>query len=251
MSASQTPIAEIADEAHRILGAASAAEVPLRLIGGLAVLFHADSLHPALVRAYKDIDLATPKGQGRKVAELMTSLGYEPAKEFNALNGSRRLLFYDLPNERQVDVFVGTFEMCHVIPIGDRLSLDPTTIPLAELLLTKMQVVELNEKDMTDIVAILHHHDVAEHDDDAVNAAFVARLAAEDWGLWRTTRMNVERVREQARAVGLSDEEYRTVMDRLDRLWERIEAEPKSRGWRLRDRVGDRKRWYETPDEVA
>jgi hypothetical protein len=111
MSVSQTPIAEIADEAHRILGAASAAEVPLRLIGGLAVLFHADSLHPALVRAYKDIDLATPKGQSRKVAELMTSLGYEPAKEFNALNGSRRLLFYDLPNERQVDVFVGTFEM--------------------------------------------------------------------------------------------------------------------------------------------
>ena len=251
MSTTETPLAEIAEEAHRILDAAEREGVPLRLIGGLAVLFHADPLHPAFARAYKDIDLATTKGQGRKVAELMSSLGYAPAKEFNALNGNRRLLFYDVPNERQVDVFVGTFEMCHVIPISDRIALESKTIPLAELLLTKLQVVELNDKDLTDIVALLHHHDVADHDDDTVNAAFVARLAAEDWGLWRTTKMNVERVRERARAVGLSDDEYRTVMERLDVLWERIESEPKSRGWRLRDRVGDRKRWYETPDEVA
>src|SRR5437764_9252274 len=174
MSVSETPLAGIAEEADRILAAAGRADVPLRLIGGLAVLFHAESLHPALVRTYKDIDLATTKGQGRKVADLMAGLGYTPAKEFNALNGNRRLLFSDVTNERQVDVFVGTFEMCHVIPISDRIALDTKTIPLAELLLTKLQVVELNEKDLTDIVALLHHHDVAEHDDDAVNAAFVA-----------------------------------------------------------------------------
>jgi hypothetical protein len=181
----------------------------------------------------------------------MASLGYEPAKEFNALNGNRRLLFFDVPNERQVDVFVGTFEMCHVIPISDRIAIEEKTIPLAELLLTKMQVVELNEKDLTDIVALLHHHDVADHDDDAVNAAEVARLTADDWGLWRTTQMNIERVRERAGTVGLSDEEHQQVMERLDALAAAIDARPKSRGWRLRDRIGDRKRWYENPDEVA
>ncbi len=251
MSDVSAPLAEIADEAHRILAAAEQADVPLRLIGGLAVLFHSDPLHPALERPYKDIDLATVKGQGRKVGELMASLGYEPAKEFNALNGNRRLLFFDVPNERQVDVFVGTFEMCHVIPISDRIAIEEKTIPLAELLLTKLQVVELNEKDLTDIVALLHHHDVGDHDDDTVNAAEVARLTADDWGLWRTTQMNIDRVRERAGTVGLSDEEHRQVMERLDVLVAAIEAQPKSRGWRLRDRIGDRKRWYENPDEVA
>jgi hypothetical protein len=251
MSDVSAPLAEIADEAHRILAAAEQADVPLRLIGGLAVLFHSDPLHPALERPYKDIDLATVKGQSRKVGDLMASLGYQPAKEFNALNGNRRLLFYDVPNERQVDVFVGTFEMCHVIPISDRIAIEEKTIPLAELLLTKMQVVELNEKDLTDIVALLHHHDVADHDDDAVNAEEVARLTADDWGLWRTTQMNIDRVRERARTVGLSDAEHRQVMERLDALAAAIDAAPKSRGWRLRDRIGDRKRWYENPDEVA
>jgi hypothetical protein len=251
MSDVSAPLAEIADEAHRILAAAEQADVQLRLIGGLAVLFHSDPLHPALERPYKDIDLATVKGQSRKVGDLMASLGYQPAKEFNALNGNRRLLFYDVPNERQVDVFVGTFEMCHVIPISDRIAIEEKTIPLAELLLTKMQVVELNEKDLTDIVALLHHHDVADHDDDAVNAEEVARLTADDWGLWRTTQMNIDRVRERAGTVGLSDEEHRQVMERLDALAAAIDAAPKSRGWRLRDRIGDRKRWYENPDEVA
>lgn len=251
MSDVSAPLAEIADEAHRILAAAEQAGVELRLIGGLAVLFHSDPLHPALERPYKDIDLATVKGQSRKVGDLMASLGYQPAKEFNALNGNRRLLFYDVPNERQVDVFVGTFEMCHVIPISDRIAMEEKTIPLAELLLTKMQVVELNEKDLTDIVALLHHHDVSDHDDDAVNAAEVARLTADDWGLWRTTQMNIDRVRERAGTVGLSDEEHRQVMERLDALAAAIDAAPKSRGWRLRDRIGDRKRWYENPDEVA
>jgi hypothetical protein len=246
-----TPLQEIAEEARRVLSAAAERDLPVRLIGGLAVYFHADPLHPALERPYKDIDLATVKGQGRRVAELMTALGYEPAKEFNALNGARRLLFYDVPNQRQVDVFVGSFEMCHAIPISERIAIEPHTIPLAELLLTKLQVVELNEKDLTDIVALLHHHEVEDHDQDAINAAFIAGLTAEDWGLWRTSKLNLERVRDQAASVGLSDPEHERVLEKVEVLWSRIEAEPKSKRWKLRDRVGDRKRWYETPDEVG
>jgi hypothetical protein len=247
----ETPLREIAEEARRVLSAAAQRDLPVRLIGGLAVYFHADPLHPAFERPYKDIDLATVKGSSRKVAEMMTELGYEPAKEFNALNGHRRLLFYDVPHERQVDIFVGSFEMCHAIPISQRIALEPDTIPLAELLLTKLQVVELNNKDLTDIVALLHHHEVADHDQDAINAAFIAGLTAEDWGLWRTSKLNLERVRDGSVEVGLSDSEQSVVLDKVEVLWSRIEAEPKSRRWKRRARIGDRKRWYETPDEVA
>jgi hypothetical protein len=245
-----TPLGDIIAEADRLLAAAHERNVRVRLIGGLAVYFHADHVHPALARPYGDIDVATTKAESRDVTELMTDLGYEPAKQFNALNGSRRLLFRDLHNERKVDVFVGRFEMCHTIPITDRITLDERTIPLAELLLTKLQVVELTEKDLRDLVALLHHHEVAEHDDDAINAAFVAGLTADDWGLWRTVKLNVERVREQIGTLGLEPAHEQRVLERLDALWARIEAEPKSTKWRLRDRVGDRKRWYEIPDEI-
>ena len=140
--------------------------------------------------------------------------------------------------------------MCHEIPIDRRVAVDPTTIPLAELLLTKLQVVKLNEKDLRDIVAILHHHDVGEADGDTINAARVAELCADDWGLWRTTKMNVERVRDGVEHYDIAAAERDEVERRLDVLWARIEAQPKSRGWRLRDRVGDRKQWYEDPEEV-
>jgi hypothetical protein len=177
-------------------------------------------------------------------------MGYQPQEQFNAMNSHERLLFHDLGNGRQLDVFVGAFRMCHQIPITDRITLDPMTLPLAELLLTKLQIVNLNEKDLRDIVAILHHHEIADHDGDTINATRVAQLCSEDWGLWRTCKLNVGRVREGLAHYDMADHERLAVEERLDRLWERIEAEPKSRGWRLRDRIGDRKRWYDEPEEV-
>ena len=212
---------------------------------------HSEHPAPALQRAYKDIDLVTLKGSSRKVRQFMDAMGYTRDAIFNATNGHRRLLFYDVPHERQVDVFVGSFEMCHRVPVTERIELDHLTVPLAELLLTKMQVVELNEKDQRDIVALFHDHDVGSSDDDQINADYIARLLAQDWGFWRTTRMNVDRTREAASHYDIGADAQALVRDRVDRLWQRIQAEPKPSRWRMRDRVGDRKRWYEQPEEVG
>src|SRR4029077_2748772 len=104
---------------------------------------------PIFEREYKDIDLVTLKGRSREVSRFMESMGYASDKIFNATNGHRRLLFYDVPNQRQVDVFVGSFEMCHEIPVTERIELATHGIPLAELLMTKMQIVQMNAKDQT------------------------------------------------------------------------------------------------------
>ena len=248
--AESATLADIVAEAERLLAAARARDVPVRLLGGLAVHLHTEEIPASLRRPYDDIDVATTKAASRTAGDLFATLGYEPSKEFNALNGSRRLLFFDPQNERKLDVFVDTFELCHTIPITARLPLDERTIPLAELLLTKLQVVELTDKDLRDIVTLLHRHDVGTHDDDTINSDFIATLTAGDWGLWRTVKLNAERVREQIGSLSLDAAASERVLERVDRLWERIEREPKTRKWGLRDRVGDRKRWYELPDEV-
>jgi hypothetical protein len=246
------PLADIVLEADRLLQAAVAADVPVRLVGGLAVRAHVGG-DPIITRAYKDIDLVTLKGRGKRVSEFMTGMGYEADRAFNATNGHRRLLYYDPPHGRQVDVFVGTFEMCHSIPITDRIELHASAVPLAELLLTKMQIVELNAKDQADILTMLYHHEVAEDDGNgnAVNAARIAQLCAGDWGLWRTTRMNVERTRNALAGSALTPEQQGVVRERLERLWDRVEREPKSTKWKMRNRVGDKVRWYEEPEEVG
>jgi hypothetical protein len=247
VAAGEQPIVE---EARRILREASDRGVPVRLVGGLAIRLHAEPLHAAFVREYKDIDLVTVRSSGGDVARLLEALGYTGADEFNALNGHRRLLYGDERTGRRIDVFVGEFAMCHSIPVTERLDRDPATVPLAELLLTKLQIVELNERDATDAAALLHHHEVAAHDDDALNADRVAALCAADWGLWRTVTMNLERVGRHADRLDVADEEHARIRGRIEQLRARIDGEPKSRGWRLRDRVGDRKRWYALPEEV-
>jgi hypothetical protein len=247
-----TPNADIVAEASRLLAAAQAADVPVRLVGGLAVRAHLpNGTEPVISREYKDIDLVTLKGRSKAVTQFMTEQGYEADRVFNTTNGHRRLLYYDVPHQRQVDVFVGAFEMCHAIPITERIELHPVAVPLAELLLTKMQIVELNAKDQSDIVTLLYHHDVGEGDDGVINAKRVAQLCAADWGLWRTTKMNVERTRQALAGDDFSPEVRAVVEPRLERLWEAIEGASKSSRWKMRNRVGDKVRWYEEPEEVG
>jgi hypothetical protein len=240
---------DIVEEALRIVSEANARSVPLRLIGGVAIRVRAaDALPAALVRTYDDIDMVTLKGFRRPVSTLLTDLGYAQDERFNSLSESR-LLFYDVPNQRQADLFVGELRMCHRIAITDRIVRETFTTPLAELLLTKLQIVELNKKDLIDIYMLLHAHDIS-GEDDGVNGAYVAQLCARDWGLWRTTKMNLERASEGLVESGLDESAQREIDARIDRLWQRIEAEPKSLRWKSRARVGDRMRWYEEPEEV-
>jgi hypothetical protein len=163
------------------------------------------------------------------------------------MNSKERMLFFDNAHGRQVDVFVGAFRMCHEIPLEQRLEVDEASVPLAELLLTKLQIIEVNEKDVRDTVAMLLEHPLGDADGPTVNAAQVAKLCADDWGLWRTITANLETVRQQAARY---DVDHVAVEQRLTELLERIDAEPKSRGWRLRAKIGERKRWYELPEEV-
>lgn len=247
----QTPLSEILGEARRLLALAEERTVPMRLVGGIAIRIRSDeAYHPCLERAYKDIDVLTPGKGGPDTASLLYDAGYEPSREFNGLNGHRRLLFLDAHNERKLDVFVGEFSMCHAIPMRARAMLEPGTVPLAELMLMKLQIVELTEKVLRDVVALLHYHDVGEADGEMINAGYIARLCAGDWGLWRTCKLNLERVRDALPGYKFTGAERDVVADRLERLWARIESEPKPSRWRMRDRIGDRKRWYEEPDEV-
>jgi hypothetical protein len=246
-----TILEDIVAEGERILGLASQAGVPMRLLGGVAVRLHADELPPALDRQYKDLDFAVTKKAASAADQVLKDAGYEPHVSFNAMHARERALFFDDEHGRQVDVFIGSFRMCHAIPLSDRLGLERGTVPLAELLLTQLQILEVNEKDVRDTVLLLHGHPVEDHDGEAINGARIAELCASDWGLWRTITANLQRCREHLGDYDLDEADRDRIAARFDQLLERVEAEPKSRGWKLRARVGERKRWYDLPEEVS
>jgi len=242
---------DVVEEARRVAGIAEDRGVALRLLGGVAVNVRArDGLDPAFRREYGDMDFIVPKGRSAQTQKFLEALGYAPQTRFNTLYGTERLLFFDDENDRQVDVLVGSFRMCHEIPIGKRLELEPVTIPLAELLLTKLQIIELNEKDVRDALALLHDHPVGESDGDSVNAAHVAKLCASDWGLWRTFTANLESLGGHLGRYEIGEDGRDRIGRGVQRLQERIEEEPKPFSWKMRAKIGDRKRWYDLPEEV-
>ena len=242
---------DIEAEARRIIEAGEAQGVVLRLLGGLAVRLHSPTAaHRALERSYPDIDLATPARRSQPVESLIAGLGYEPDKPFNLLNGASRLLFYDRSRGRQIDVFVRPFEMCHRLPITERLTLEPLTLPLAELLLTKLQIVKMNEKDVRDICALLIDQPLGQSDGEMINLARVAELCGEDWGLWKTVSLNLDKVREISVAYDLNPADRAALGDRIAGIQQALDQAPKSLKWKMRAALGERIPWYTLPEEV-
>jgi hypothetical protein len=241
----------VVDEARRLLAAAQEEGLRLRLIGGVGVRLHVQGeLNPAFAREIRDIDVVTGKGEGRRAGAFIEAQGYTPNRTFNAMHGARRMLFYDDANRRQIDVFINTFEMCHVLPLGEHLERDPITVPLADLLLTKLQIVTLNAKDRSDACAVLLEHELGSGDVECIDAARIADLCARDWGLYRTLQLNLERLAAALLESGLNDDAQSVIATRLAGITAAIEAAPKSVKWKARARIGDRVRWYEEPDEV-
>ena len=239
-------------DVKQIVELAAEQGVILRLLGGLAVRLHSPSAtHRSLARQYADFDFVMADRRTDRVAEAVAALGYVPNQTFNLLNGDRRLLFYDETGERQIDVFVNTFHMCHSVPIdGERLALEPLTLPLAELLLTKMQIVQLNEKDVRDLCALVLDHSFGDGDDETFNLPYITSLCARDWGLWKTITTNAQKVRDFADAYELDGSQKLTITERLEVLRSTLDEAPKSLKWKARDRIGERVQWYDLPEEV-
>ena len=237
------------EESRRIAEAAKKKKVGLKLLGGAGVHAHSPSAqkHP-LKRKYGDLDYVVSKKDRKGVMELFRELGYEPNERFNLMNGDRRLYFYDTHNGRQVDVFVDMFRMSHEIDLRGRLEHEHPALSPSDLLLSKLQIYEVNRKDLVDTVALLLDHAIETGDEgEVIEAAYIARLAASDWGFYRTLQVNIERLRATLEDLEVDRE---LVNARLDELWRAIDEAPKPLKWRLRAQVGDRIRWYELPEET-
>ena len=247
----QVPLGDPVAESKRLVAAATGKGLTIRVLGGVAVCLQAPPEGPLLARTCGDIDVATPRGRRRETIEMFQEAGYASDEMFNALHGARRLLFYDDINSRKLDVFVGDFTMCHAIPITDRLDREPLTVPLAELLLTKLQIVELTERDQRDIYNLSFHHPLGNGSVSGIEADYVAELCAKDWGLWRTSKATIEKCLANLGEYSLPPDAERIIAESLQALLKRIEAAPKSARWRIRSRVGDRMRWYDQPEENA
>ena len=242
------------NELKRILKASDDAGIILRVIGSLAFQMHCQKfgyLQAAMGRAYTDIDFAAYQRQTREIQAMMAGLGYRENREVFIVSEGARAIFERREVGLHIDVFYEKLDFSHVIHWKDRLEVDHPSIPLAEMLLEKMQIVQINEKDIIDTIMLLLEHPLGEQDHETINIKRVAELCSTDWGLWRTTSMNLEKVRKLAQGYEqLTGAQKEMISSQVKSALQRMDQEPKSLAWRIRARVGDRVKWYKEVDEV-
>jgi hypothetical protein len=252
MAGNESPVPEtavLAAAADDVIASAAASGITLRLLGGIAVFQLAPSARmPPLARPYHDFDVVVPDRQGQSAAEIFRRLGYAEDAHFNALHGAQRMVF-TASGGFVVDLLVGTFQMCHRLHLGRDLPTSGSTIHPADLLLTKLQIVQIEEKDLLDTAALLVDLPPARSAAGIEIARFVAPLAA-DWGFFHTVELNLPRVAAFA-ADRLPNAEAHRVERGVRELRKAMATVPKSLRWRARARIGERVPWYELPEEIG
>ena len=248
-------------EAKSVIDAARSRGITLRLVGGLAVRFHCKSLD-FCERNHGDIDVVGHRRDANRIASLFALLGFAENIHVRMATDGRQLQFtrecrhgdgWARCGQRQddhVDVFLDTFKMEHALDLADRLGLDDYTITVSDVLLTKLQMPSLEEKDVRDVFTLLHDLELGTVDNPGtIDVPYIARLGARDWGLFHDVKSNLALLRRRLDAFALEPAASDRVHAKLSRLEEAIEAEPKSRAWRLRAKIGTRWRWHDTVEE--
>jgi hypothetical protein len=240
-------------EALRLVEEAEEAGIRLRILGSLAYRIHCPenlALFDAMERALTDIDFAADKRQTKQIKAFITERGYVEDQRITVSTEGSRYYFEHPETGLGVDVFLDELYFCHRIPLRERLSLDRPTITTVDLLLEKMQIVELNMKDVKDTLVLLLEHPVSSGNGaggpEAIDSDYIAAVLSDDWGFWYTVTQNldkVERFLPEFSAIGAP--EGQVIRRRLGELRDAIEAAPKSRKWRMRSKIGAKKKWYQ------
>jgi hypothetical protein len=243
---------DLLEEATSLIDLATERGIALRLVGGLAIRVLTPELPPRS-RTGQDLDFASASSTRRALTDMLTERGYGPDKNFNALYGNKQLYFAHGDTGLAVDVLIDKLHMCHTLEFAERLTRMPYTLDAIDLLMSKLQIVELNEKDAHDCLRLLVSFRLEDSDDPgALDLRVFRSLVADDWGWWRTVTLNLDRI------TALMNGGARPAIEggkldartQLQSLSEAAESAPKSRRWKMRARVGERKRWYDVPEET-
>ena len=243
------------EEAVRIVNLAAEQGLTLRVLGSLAFHIHCphyDHLQKQLGRAYTDIDYAGYRKQASKIGPFLSKLGYREDLDVNVLFAGERLIYNHPSSGLHIDIFFDKLNFCHEVNWVGRLEVDQPTLPLAEMLLEKMQIVKINEKDIIDTLMLLLEHPLGDDDHEVINLVRISRLCAKDWGLWRTITMNLRKVADLGQGYEqLSADEKSRLGSQVELALGMINEEPKTTAWKLRSKIGDRVKWYQDVDEIS
>jgi hypothetical protein len=245
---------ELVDEASGLLVAAGEQKVHVRVVGSTGIRLHCEAAATAMDdggRQPKDIDLIVRARDRKRLRSLIEERGYEIDRDLLVAMEGMRYSFAHPSRGLEIDVFVDRLEFCHTIELTRRLEIHPQTIPVEDLLLQKLQVHDITRNDLTDAAVVLGTHAIGRGggDPEQIDVGYVGELLGRDWGFHRTVSENLDRLDELLADVIVPTALRHPASEHLDQLRRAIDQARKTRGWRLRARVGERMQWWDDVDD--
>ena len=242
---------EFIEEAMRIQSEAEKESIRLRLLGSLAFRLQCprNAAHfEALERRITDIDFAASTSNREKLLDFFKQQGYVVDENALYIGGGYRYIFENPQNKKHIDVFFDQLEMCHTVIFKDRLKIDNWTISLADLLLEKMQIVEISTKDFKDTAILLLEHGIGQ-DDRTINMEYIGNIMSNDWGFFHTFSTNLSKLKDALiQFDSFNEKEREIIRQRIEEILERVNSSEKSLRWKARAKIGTKIRWYRQVD---
>lgn len=255
------------EDAKKIVSKAYEKGIVLRILGAVAIRIHSmdyADLHKKLGRlgrekqTFSDIDFIAYGKQRNKIVNFFEKDMSYIVNRYIMLGtlGKKRHIYYHPKSYYYIDVFFDRLEFSHDIPLKGRLELDNPTIPLADLVLEKIQIHQINEKDIKDLIVLLRAHEISETDKkETINAKYIAKILADDWGFWYDATKNMQKVKFFTKKYYqenlIDNNTLDDIFTKIDKILEIIEKEPKTRKWKKREKIGIKKKWYKEVEEIV
>ena len=244
----------IFNHALKIVDEANKRNLLVRLIGSTAFVVHCPKnrlLLKALDRRLTDVDLISYSSVSQSALDdMFAALGYQPVRSLGWHAAARNIYVND--KKLYVDVFKDTLSYCHVIDFKNRLELDDPTIALVDLMLEKLQVVQINEKDFKDMAILLLEHELGSQDPGKIDIDYMAGLWSKDWGFYHTGTTNLKKLNQYLEGLeSLDATQKKSIQKKISQMLDQVEASPKSVRWKFRAKIGTKMRWYEEVEGVV
>lgn len=228
----------------------------LRIIGAMAVKLHCprySTLLDILKREPTDIDFMSHSKDRDKVIKMFQEMGYAQNRNIDFLYGGQRQIFRNESKQMTADVFFDELRMAHTVRFTDRLDADYPTIALADLVLEKLQIVKINEKDVIDLMVIFREHELGATENETINSSYIAKLLSDDWGFYYTATTNLKKIRDTfiSRYAVLKEDDVGDIRSKINYLLEEIDRKDKSLRWKMRAKIGTKQKWYYDVEDAA
>ncbi|MGA8856121.1 MAG: hypothetical protein WB643_03030 [Candidatus Bathyarchaeia archaeon] len=243
------------EEGPRLVREGTKRGLHMRLLGAIAFQYHCPKysfLTEKLHRQLSDVDFAGYSSERAAMDKMMREFGYSDQPMISALFGHKRMIWDNASNGLHVDIFFDKLEMNHDIPFTGRLELEEMTIPLADMLLEKMQIVHINEKDIVDTIMLLREHAIGNSAaPETVDGSYLAKILSNEWGFYYTVTTNLKKVEDRMNVYPeLTEEDRADVSKKIRELLSILDKQPKTLAWKLRARVGPKTKWYKEVEDV-